>query len=207
MKNPDEDLRVRRTEKALRNALISLILKKGYDAITVQDIVDEAETSRVTFYRHYKDKAELLTTCLDVVYQDLVAHMAPCSLIDFHSDPPPVLILYKYLEENMALYQAILSSQGSLMVQKRIRDYLIYVVQREIVEAFPLHKFPLPVNLVALHIAVAEMGMLLWWLDNPTAYSAEYMARVSHTLNFGGVLEGLGVKLPLNHHSEMPILR
>ncbi|MDX2077163.1 MAG: TetR/AcrR family transcriptional regulator [bacterium] len=196
MRTPDEDLRVKRTEKSLRNALISLILKKGYDAITVQDIVDEAETSRVTFYRHYKDKAELLTACLDVVYQDLVAHMSPCSLIDFHSDPPPVLILYKYLEENLDLYRAILNSEGSVMVQKRIRDYLVYVVQREIVEAFPLHKMPIPVQLVSLHIAVAELGMLLWWLDNPTAYSAEYMAKVSHTLNFGGVLEGMGVKLP-----------
>lgn len=194
MRSPDEDLRVRRTEKALRNALTSLIFKKGYDAITVQDIVDEAEISRVTFYRHYKDKDDLLTTYLEMVYQDLVACLTPCSLINFTNDVPPILILYKYLEGNLPLYRAILNSSVSMMVQQRIRDYLIYVIQREIVEAFPLHKFPIPVPLVALHVAVAELGMVLWWIENPTSYSAEYMAKVSHTLNFLGILEGLGVR-------------
>ena len=43
----------------LQHALISLILKKGYEAITVQDICDEANMGRSTFYAHYTSKDDL----------------------------------------------------------------------------------------------------------------------------------------------------
>lgn len=198
MRSPEEDLRVRRTEKALRNALMTLIYRKGYDDISIQDIVDEAETSRVTFYRHYKDKAQLLAACLDDIYQELVACLEPCSLLNLHPEKPPILILYKYLEQNLDLYRAILNSQGGAMVQKRIRDYLMQIIQQEMLEELSFHqispKTPIPIQLVALQVAVAELGLVLWWIENPTVYSAEYMAKVSHTLNFHGLLEGLGLR-------------
>lgn len=198
MRSPEEDLRVKRTEKALRNALMSLIGKKGYDAITIQDIVDEAETSRVTFYRHYRDKTELLTACLDSIYAELIGFLEPCSLANLNPDKPPILILYKYLEQNLELYRAILNSQGSAMVQKRIRDYLMQIIYQEMVEELTfhqlLHKTPIPVQLAALQVAVAELGMVMWWMENPTVYTAEYMAKVSHLMNFWGVLEGLGIR-------------
>ena len=198
MRTPEEDLRVRRTEKSLRNALMSLIAEKGYDTITIQDIVDRAETSRVTFYRHYRDKTELLKACLDTIYEELIQCLEPCSLVNLNPDKPPILILYKYLEQNLDLYRAILNSQGSAMVQKRIRDYLMQVIHQEIVEELSfrqlLNKTAIPVQLVSLQVAVAELGLVVWWMDNPTVYSAEYMAKVSHRMNFWGVLEGLGIR-------------
>jgi AcrR family transcriptional regulator len=47
------DRRAARTRRALHGALMSLILRKGYEAITVQDIIDEADVGRSTFYAHY----------------------------------------------------------------------------------------------------------------------------------------------------------
>lgn len=54
------DPRVVRTRQQLREALVSLIEEKGFDALTVQDITDRAELNRATFYLHYQDKQELL---------------------------------------------------------------------------------------------------------------------------------------------------
>ncbi len=53
------DRRVQRTRQLLHDALISLILQKGYDRITVQDIVDRANVGRSTFYDHFQDKDDL----------------------------------------------------------------------------------------------------------------------------------------------------
>src|SRR5215203_3763402 len=55
-----KDLRVRRTRLALHDAFMALIEEKGFDAIIVQDIADRAMINRVTFYKHYRDKYDLL---------------------------------------------------------------------------------------------------------------------------------------------------
>ncbi|MBO0803611.1 MAG: TetR/AcrR family transcriptional regulator [Nocardiopsaceae bacterium] len=57
---PGTDRRVRRTRALLHQALIELILEKGYGRITVQDILDRADVGRSTFYSHYRDKDALL---------------------------------------------------------------------------------------------------------------------------------------------------
>src|SRR5438876_1337529 len=54
------DRRTARTREMLYSALIALILRKGYDGISVQDIIDEANVGRSTFYDHYTGKEELL---------------------------------------------------------------------------------------------------------------------------------------------------
>ena len=53
------DRRIPRTRAMLQHALTSLILKKGYEAITIQDICDEANVGRSTFYAHYTSKDDL----------------------------------------------------------------------------------------------------------------------------------------------------
>ena len=54
------DRRVARTRRTLHEALIRLIKRKGYDALTVQEIIDEADIGRATFYAHYRGKDDLL---------------------------------------------------------------------------------------------------------------------------------------------------
>ena len=57
---PGIDRRSRRTRQALHQALIRLIVERGYDEITVADIADAADTGRSTFYAHFTDKDDLL---------------------------------------------------------------------------------------------------------------------------------------------------
>src|SRR6516165_1579746 len=53
------DRRARRTRALLQQAHLELILKKGYDATTIQDICDAADVGRSTFYAHYRSKDDL----------------------------------------------------------------------------------------------------------------------------------------------------
>lgn len=48
-----------RTDRAIQSALLSLLDKKPFDKITVQDILDETPVSRATFYKHFHDKHEI----------------------------------------------------------------------------------------------------------------------------------------------------
>ena len=56
-----EDLRVRKTKKALFDAFIKLLSQKSFDEITVNELCDEAGVRRATFYKHYADKFDFLT--------------------------------------------------------------------------------------------------------------------------------------------------
>jgi AcrR family transcriptional regulator len=66
-----EDRRVQRTRTMLFDALLDLIIEKGYEAITVQDIIDRANVGRSTFYSHFSDKEQLLLGNIDQLRESL----------------------------------------------------------------------------------------------------------------------------------------
>ena len=66
------DRRVVRTRATLRQALHPLILKKGYEAVTIKDICDAANVGRSTFYAHFKSKDDLMRSHLEPLHKLLV---------------------------------------------------------------------------------------------------------------------------------------
>lgn len=54
-----EDRRIRKSKKALQEALIRLLSKKSIGEITIKELTDEADVHRGTFYHHYSDAMDL----------------------------------------------------------------------------------------------------------------------------------------------------
>lgn len=74
------DRRVRRTRDNLHRALIELMIERGYDRVTVSDIIDRADVGRSTFYAHYRDKDELLLlSCTEFLRREITATTTPGS--------------------------------------------------------------------------------------------------------------------------------
>ena len=71
-----QDRRVRRTRAALRDAFLALVSEKGYEKITIQDILDRADVGRSTFYVHYRDKEALLIALFDAMRDQLERELA-----------------------------------------------------------------------------------------------------------------------------------
>jgi AcrR family transcriptional regulator len=59
---PEEKLdpRVKRTRQLLEQAFLEVVIEKGFQAVSVQDITERAGVNRATFYAHFPDKYELL---------------------------------------------------------------------------------------------------------------------------------------------------
>ena len=70
-KDGTEDLRIRRTKRAIRESLFELMEAKGFEHISVKDITDGAMISRNTFYLHYSDKYDLLDKICDEMMRSL----------------------------------------------------------------------------------------------------------------------------------------
>ncbi|MBQ8302300.1 MAG: TetR/AcrR family transcriptional regulator [Clostridia bacterium] len=57
-----EDLRVKRTKKALAEAFVTVLNEKPFDEITVNELCLKADVRRATFYKHYSDKFDFLAS-------------------------------------------------------------------------------------------------------------------------------------------------
>ena len=67
------DRRVEKTREALYAALVSGILSNGYDAVTIQGVLDKANVGRSTFYGHFSGKEDLLRFGFDRLRSHLAA--------------------------------------------------------------------------------------------------------------------------------------
>lgn len=65
----NEDKRILKTKRNLKNTLIELLNEKMFEQITVKEICERSQTSRITFYTHFADKYELL----DSIFQEYLA--------------------------------------------------------------------------------------------------------------------------------------
>ena len=96
------DRRVRRTLRLLQAALLELIEEKGFETITVEEIVARADVGRTTFYLHYTDKGHLLADCITLIAED--SRLQDASVLKFFQDA----------ERSRALYQTVLSGKGGI---------------------------------------------------------------------------------------------
>ena len=63
------DRRRQKTRLAVYQAFTGLLEKKTYSAITVQEIIDEADIGRSTFYSHFETKDDLLKALCTEIFE------------------------------------------------------------------------------------------------------------------------------------------
>src|SRR3989304_9359430 len=122
------DRRVQRTPERLQKALIELISERGYDAITIQDIVDRANVGRTTFYLHYRNKDDLFMSCHEAIVSEFHSgplYPHPLSREELLSPeaPPGMTSAYRHLEDVRARLNPIFQGKDSLLILRRIRDW------------------------------------------------------------------------------------
>src|SRR5258708_13229784 len=109
MKRKKTDRRSTRTQRLLGEAFVALLLEKRYDAITVQDILDRADVGRSTFYEHYWDKEDLLTSQAEWLIESLGSQFE-ASPIPHSPDASvwlPSLALFEHIYDHYPLYQPL----------------------------------------------------------------------------------------------------
>jgi AcrR family transcriptional regulator len=129
------DRRSARTRRALHEALISLILRKGYDAITVQEIIDEADIGRATFYAHYRGKEDLLRGGFAALRAELkAARDAGLAQPGTGQNGPLAfsLALYEHACAYKDVYRAVVGGRGGAVAIQEIRRVLSELVKEEL---------------------------------------------------------------------------
>lgn len=168
------DRRVRRTRGRLHIALMELIVEKGYDRTTVQDLIDRADIGRSTFYAHYETKDDLLLSSLERLDIDIELHIGNDSSDAILSS----LGFFRHIAEQRELFQALIGSRGIDIVIRATREALTRRVEATIAEreSEGAGSAALPSDARAAFAAGSLLAFLTWWLDNDMPYSPEDMA-------------------------------
>ncbi len=107
-----EDKRIRRTKKLLRQALTRLMQQKDFQSITVSDVVREADINRGTFYAHYRDVYDLrerIEAEMIADFRGMIADLRPSETTTLR---PVLSRAVDYLEENREIVTALVQGTG-----------------------------------------------------------------------------------------------
>jgi AcrR family transcriptional regulator len=185
------DRRAARTKAMLQRAHISLILEKGYEAITVEDICDEANVGRSTFYAHYSNKDDLKRSGFEHLRKQLVdrqkeAQATPGDIKDRSFGFS--LTMFEHARDHIDLYRALAGGHGGTVSLGQIRQILSNLVRNEFAAAASKNSADIvPRELVVQYIVGAYMAVLVWWLDGGAKLPPKQMDAMFRRLVTEGV--------------------
>lgn len=175
MAQPAPNLRVRRTQKLLREALIELIEERGFDALTVGEITERAMVSRAAFYRNYQDKYDLVEQIFAEVMQALFK--AVSEPITEH--PPQIWVrFFEHIAEYERLYRALLGRKGSSWFVLKMRASLADLLKEyERLPSVGQPGLPASDEFVRNLLVTMLVEAIAWWLEHDKPYPPQEMAR------------------------------
>jgi AcrR family transcriptional regulator len=207
------DRRVQKTRKLLQDALIELVAEKGYESVSIREILEKANVGRSTFYAHFQDKDQLLHSILDRLDElfehhkkqilDAAKNVGNSDNTDLTLGLSPTLSLFQFVEQNNRFFKAMLGNRGYGIFAKPVYDYVfthVHSIFTEPVHADALAHLHEPFKMlrsgekygsleseIAAHYFVsALMGILVWWVEKDMPCTAEEIDRLFRQLAMPG---------------------
>lgn len=124
-----EDLRVKRTKKALATAFIGLLNEKPLDEITINELCDAADVRRATFYKHYNDKFDFIASFTAALRDEFdreiwekAGHMTPNAYFGVYAKEA-----IRYIDENAVAVDNLIHSNLfpaalSVIIEQNYKD-------------------------------------------------------------------------------------
>ena len=173
-----EDRRIQRTRALLHEALGSLIREKPYDRITVAEILNRAKVSRSTFYIHFRDKDDLLTSSMRALLFGVLSASGRTTSDVAERMLAFSLPLLTHIHQHRRSAKVRLGDRGRAILHEHLRRVLSeWIVQsldgdrdgeRHLSRS---RRSPVAPELLARHIASTFVLVLHWWLDHGASIS------------------------------------
>lgn len=163
------DRRQQKTRAAIFNAFIASLGRKNYNNITVQEIIDEANIGRSTFYAHFETKDDLLKElCVELfghVINSAIGSSHTHGLYSDNSAPDSVFChLLQHLEKKHNNILGLLSCESSEIFLRYFKDSLNELVRIQFIDQNRKRNISLPDDFLVNHISGSFVEMILWWI-------------------------------------------
>ena len=170
------DRRQAKTEQAVYEAFVRLLEKKSYSGISIQEIIDEANIGRSTFYAHFETKDDLLRTlCTRIFDHVFSSHLRKEPTHDFSSETGDISeklthILY-HLQDSRSYLRGLLSCESGEIFMRYLKEYLTQVFDGCLV----LTDNEVPREYLLDHTVCSFAETVRWWFEHES-YSPEQIA-------------------------------
>jgi AcrR family transcriptional regulator len=179
------DQRVRRTRDRLGETLMELLVKKPFDDITVQDVLDGAGVSRSTFYTHYRDKNDLFLSDVEEFFESMATALSRFG--DKSERVAPVQELFAHIGESRPFYDALVESGRIPDVMELGLGHFGRGIAQRLNEIPRARRIPPDRRGAIAHgLAGSLFSMLTWWIQHGMTLSPEEMDKLFHRLVWTG---------------------
>jgi AcrR family transcriptional regulator len=194
MEPEKKDRRTRKTRQLLRDTLLALLKEKRYEDISVQDIIEQADVARSTFYVHYVDKDDLLTGRHGIFAENLgeqiLAHAGESGSA-FSSRT-----WFYHIQAQVDILKVIAKDSAMDLTMKTLRGIIHDSVQNGMQAHSQMKDASVPLPLMVDYLTDTLMTLIKWWFKDGMKHTPEQMDAMFQQL----VMPGVWAVLRGDHH-------
>ena len=171
------DRRAARTRALLLQALPVLMAERGFERLTIQNIIDRAGVGRATFYAHFENKEELLAASVGGLraWLEAMRERAPAQPFAF------MLPFFDHLSSHRAIYRTTFERESEVSVERLIRAMMRELVRAELTAKRTPRPDDAAIELATQFVVSTFWSVTVWWMGgggralNPSDVNALFL--------------------------------
>lgn len=179
---PKTDRRAQRSRDLILEALFQLMLERGYERLTIQNLIDRAGVGRATFYAHFQSKDELLAASIGRLrgWLEQAGRARGDEPLGF------TLPFFQHLASHRRIYEMTVARDSETSVERHVKQMLTELVRQD------LRRRHAPVTGTRLDLAThyvvgALWSSFIWWMESAQPLPPEDLNALFQRLSFPGL--------------------
>lgn len=189
MHSSKTDRRAERTQERLLDALVSLLMERGYERLTIQNLLDRAGVGRATFYAHFQNKEDLLSRSIGRLHSSLVDEWKrgagnrgmPAVRLSF------TLPFFQHLESHRRLYHTTIGHENEPTVERRIEHMLTDLVREDLGRHYRGKAKTAVFELAVRYVVRSLWATVVWWAGSKKPMPPEEINQIFQRITFPGI--------------------
>ncbi len=165
-----------KTKNLISFALYTLMLKHEYEELTVKEICEKANVSRMSFYRYYSKKEDIFIDYTDERFEEFYEKVHKMNDLTTYTF---ILEMFKFIKQYSRQLKMLRKAKKEFLLLNQFNNYAAYVTRNIKTERFE-EKRNNP--LYPSYVAGGMFNILMIWLDNDLKTSPETMTEMLHNI-------------------------
>ena len=166
------DRRQQKTRTAIYDALTKLLRKRRFEDITVQEIIDEANIGRSTFYSHFETKDQLLEQMCDEMFSHVFSEsLMPEKSHDFSANHEELKALLEHILWHIKDHEDNISSIMYGESEKLFTRYFSGYLEDAFGDMISHIDIDVSDEFKKLFVIGSFINTVKWWIGNGLAQS------------------------------------